>query len=301
MKAEQLKQPNFLGSTAPAGWGRHVLLVVALTAVISGLLVAAATGSAAAADSADATVAVQNGTDINDSGPLPDGLVGSAQVIVSNQSGDYSTSDVSISGVSVSKSTSNGDVIAEISESDLPDSGSLTVDVSVGGTLVESVSASKVTYATDSTTVNESKLSNVDNVSVTVDVSDIESDDYLTVDAPVGSPDEGSWSLTLSSDTGRLPAPGFAVDEAANGTVTKTINRSDLSASDQDQFDRFVQDSGNNTFYFPNSVEELQINEDTVYESGILGGGGGGGGSNNQTLLIGLGVVVLALLLAIRD
>ena len=196
MKAEQLKQPNFLGSTAPAGWGRHVLLVVALTAVISGLLVAAATGSAAAADSADATVAVQNGTDINDSGPLPDGLVGSAQVIVSNQSGDYSTSDVSISGVSVSKSTSNGDVIAEISESDLPDSGSLTVDVSVGGTLVESVSASKVTYATDSTTVNESKLSNVDNVSVTVDVSDIESDDYLTVGPPVGSPDEGSWSLT---------------------------------------------------------------------------------------------------------
>lgn len=56
MQPEKLKQPNFAGSTAPAGWGRHVLLVVALTAVISGLLFAAATGSAAAAHGGEITV-----------------------------------------------------------------------------------------------------------------------------------------------------------------------------------------------------------------------------------------------------
>lgn len=274
-------------------WVGRLAATITLCAVLSAVFA----GGAAAVDASDAGISVQHGTDINESGPLPGGLDGSAQIIVYNQSGDYSTSDVTFSGVSVSKSTSNGDVIGEISESDLPDSGSLTVDVSVGGSLVDTANVSKETYSTDSTSVNGTKLSDVDNFSITVDVSDIDEDDYLTVDAPVGSPDEGSWSLSLSSDSGQLPAPGFSVNESANGTVDVQINRSDLSASDQDQFDRFVQDSENNTFYFSSYVEELRISGDEVYESGILGGGGGGE-SNNQSLYIVLGVLVVGLLVS---
>jgi hypothetical protein len=285
---------------------RHAKLPT--TAVRIGVVVAAllaitavSTGGAAAADPADFSIAkFQPGVNVEDSGPLPSDLRTNAVISVENESGgQLNSSEVSFGGVEIVGKEDDypPHVKAMINRTNIPSDG-VTVDISVSDTYVGSVDVLPEVYDTKTVDVSQNMSKNVENVTLEIDVSELNDSDFAT---KYRDNFEGTrYEYRLWSDFGDVPE---STEIAANqsNTVNKTISRSGLPEYKRAPFDQLFGSNSETTLYLPDYVESVKIDGETVSMTDApLGGGGGSDGLGDQTL-IAIGVAVVAILLLTRD
>jgi len=257
--------------------------LIAVVAILA--LTAAGSGGAAAVDPADVDVSIDNATDI-DASPLPADHPTRALIIVELTAvGTLNPSDVNFSSTAVDKSDPfPPEILGDVAASDIPDSG-LNVTVSVSGTEVKTVTLHKKALDSDSATVSSSTLTSADNISLTVDGSDVDESDYLTT---VGQ----TYDISLAKNASSRPIT-ISLEKSSD-----VINTS-VQTANLDYYSGLSDVSGNQTqIYFSDSVREIEIDGESIYQQtqdDPLGGGGGDGSSDNQTLiLVAIGLLAAA-------
>lgn len=178
----------------------------------------------------------------------------------------------------------SGLVVGEIPQSTVENQsdGELTVDINIQGSTVQTVNLTvKSTNAVVSEPVNASTLQN-ENVSITIDKSELSNADSLTYDT-------GSDSYRIDVWHGERFVAGHEFN-TTNVNETFTVSKTGLTVNE------FGQASGESRLYASPAVDEISVNGTVVYAEGAVGTDGGNSGAGGGVMIAG-GLLALALVI----